>query len=33
MTDTEEEILKMSRGFPAEPYSNTGNCLTPWRRT
>lgn len=23
MTDTEEEILKMSRGFPAEPYSNT----------
>lgn len=31
MTDT-EEILKISRGFPAEPYSNT-EYLTSWRRT
>lgn len=31
MTDT-EEILKISRGFPAEPYT-IQNYLTSWRRT
>lgn len=27
MTDTEEEILKISRGFPAEPYSNAAYLI------